>query len=112
MALGVKQKVTSVCDILSFAYSGVESVEAPPLPRKSYRLQTRRVCCSSWVLGRLKIFIATDNVAHVRPSIASCDVVLPSQEEREKASSVVESGEIKLIGQAFAGHKPSAIRPP
>jgi hypothetical protein len=47
MALGMKQKVTSERDILSFAYSGVESVEAPLLPRESYRLHTGRVRCSS-----------------------------------------------------------------
>lgn len=52
MALGVKQKVTSVRDILSFAYSGVESLGALPLPREWYRLQTRRVCCSSWTRWR------------------------------------------------------------
>ena len=72
MALGMKQKVTSERDILSFAYSGVESLEAPrapPLPRKSYRLQARRVCCSSCTSGRLTISVATDTVAHVRPSI-------------------------------------------
>lgn len=70
VALGVKEKVTSGCDILSFAYSGVESLEAPPLPRKSYRLQARRVCCSSCTSGRLTISVDTENVAHVQPSTA------------------------------------------
>lgn len=70
MALGVKQKVTSGCDVLSFVYSGVESLGAPPLPRKWYRLQARRVCCSSRTSGRLTISVATDTVAHVRPSTA------------------------------------------
>ena len=96
MALGMKQKVTSVCDTLSFAYSGVESLKAPPLPRKSHRLQTRRGCCSSWTCGRLTILVATDAVAHVLPYTA--DRFVRGMVLQAYASQVKKEGERESIG--------------
>lgn len=97
VALGVKEKVTSECDILSFAYSGVESLEAPPLPRKSNRksnrLQARRACCSSCTSGRLTISVATANVAHVRPFTA--DRVVRGMVLQAFLSQVKKEGEEK-----------------
>ena len=97
VALGVKEKVTSGSDILSFAYSGVESLEAPPLPRKSNRksnrLQARRACCSSCTSGRLTVSVATANVAHVRPSTA--DLVVRGMVLQACLSQVKKEGEEK-----------------
>jgi hypothetical protein len=102
----VKQKVTSVCDILSFAYSGVESLRTPPLPRKSYRLQIRRVCCSSLCLdfGRLTSFSGSSRATH--PTLlSSCDVVLQafaSQERVRERGSGEEWGD-QAHSQAHQG---------
>lgn len=103
VALGVKEKVTSGSDILSFAYSGVESLRTPPLPRKSFRLQTRRVCCSSlwlksWAPDEFRGYAQGGSRATLHHG--SCRAIWcckPSRVRKEgKTEEVVKSGEIKL----------------